>query len=278
MPKSKKSSSKKTAPKKEVQTSKKFSFDLKKIDLKKITIPEKFKPYTKILGMVVLIIGTFALIDLAVQYLNNDYSVAVVNGRRITTRRWHNDLEKTYGSTVASLLIEEEIIKAEAKAADISVEQEEIDKEIDRIIESIGGQEAFEAALEANNITLEELEEQIERDLLSQKILAPTLEYTEEEVKDFFNQYSDVIFPEETAALEEGELLDFEKYKEETEEIFIQQQVQMELDTWLMGKKSEYKIQDNSTAKPKYGFLTITTNIVNNLLDSIGGETEEVQE
>jgi hypothetical protein len=26
---------------------------------------------------------------------------------------------------------------------------------------------------------------------------------------------------------------------------------------WLSTKKAEYKIQDNSTAKPKYGFLKI---------------------
>jgi hypothetical protein len=132
----------------------------------------------------------------------------------------------------------------------------------------------FDSALEANNITLEELRDQIEVDLLSTEILEPTLEYTEDDVIEFFNQYSDVIFPEETAALEEGAKLDYETYKEETEEIYIQQQVQTERNTWLGEKYSEYKIQDNSTAKPKYGFLTITTNIVNNLLERIGGSEE----
>lgn len=269
MPKSKKSSSK-TASKAE-RKAKKFSMP----NLKKVNIPERFKPYLKILGMVVVIIGSFALIDLAVQYINNDYSVAVVNGKRISVKKWHDELEKTYGSTVASLLIEEQIIKAEAKEADLSVTKEEINEELDKIVESIGGQEAYEAALEANNITEGELKDQIESDLLSQKILKPTLEYTDEEVQEFFDQYSDVIFPEETATLEEGELLDYDKYKEETEEIFVQQQVQMELDTWLTEKKSEYRIQDNSTAKPKYGFLTITTNIVNNLIDNVGQDTTE---
>jgi hypothetical protein len=275
MPKTKKSSTKKTAPKKGKEILKKVSLDPKKIKVPKIVIPDNLKPVAKILGMVVLIIGSLALIDLAVQYLNNDYSVAVVNGSRISKRTWNDRLQKAYGSAVASQLIEDQIIKEEAKKADVTVSKEEIDTEIDRIVESIGGQEMFESALDANNITLEELRDQIEIDLLSTKILAPTLEYTEEDVKEFFNQYSDVIYPEETAALEEGELLDFEKNKERTEEIYIQQQVQTQRSSWLNEKMAEYKIQDNSTGKPKYGFLTITTNIVNNLLERVGNNNSE---
>ncbi|MDD4561381.1 MAG: hypothetical protein PHI80_03095, partial [Candidatus Dojkabacteria bacterium] len=108
------------------------------------------------------------------------------------------------------------------------------------------------------------------------KILTPTLEYEDEDVKDFFDQYSDVIFPTETAALEDGEKLDFDTFREETEEVFIQQEVQIQKSSWLSEKKAEYSVQDNSTDKPKYGFLTITTNIINNLLENLG--SKEVEE
>lgn len=274
MPKSKKSTSKKTAPKKKIDL-KKISIDPKKIKLPKVEVKGNLKPVLKIGGMVLLIIGSLALIDLAVQYLNNDYSVAVVNGTRISKNVWNDRLQKAYGSAVASQLIEDQIIKSEAKKADVSVSKEDIDKEVDRIVESIGGEELFNSALEANNITLAELKDQIEVDLLSTAILKPTLEYTEEDIKEFFNQYSDVIYPEETAALEEGAKLDFEKFKDDVEEVYVQQQVQAELNTWLGEKRAEYKIQDNSTGKPKYGFLTITTNIVNNLLDRLQNNSEE---
>jgi len=274
MPKSKKSTSKKTAPKKKIDL-KKISIDPKKIKLPKVEVKGNLKPVLKIGGMVLLIIGSLALIDLAVQYLNNDYSVAVVNGTRISKNVWNDRLQKAYGSAVASQLIEDQIIKSEAKKADVSVSKEDIDKEVDRIVESIGGEELFNSALEANNITLAELKDQIEVDLLSTAILKPTLEYTEEDVKEFFNQYSDVIYPEETAALEEGAKLDFEKFKDDVEEVYVQQQVQTELNTWLGERRAEYKIQDNSTGKPKYGFLTITTNIVNNLLDRLQNNSEE---
>jgi hypothetical protein len=274
MPKGKKSTKKKTAKKSTKEKGSK-KLDLKKVKLPKVKGLESLKPALKIVGIVILIVASLALIDLAVQYFNNDYSVAVVNGVRIPESKWHNRLETAYGSSVASQLIEEQIIRDEAKKQDISVDEGEIDAEMEKIVESIGGEELFEEALKANNITREELREQIEVDLLVAEILAPELEYEEEDVKEFFTQYSDVIFPEETAQLEEGELLDFEEYGEETENIFIQQEVQNRRTTWLSEKKNEYKIQDNSTSKPSYGFLTITTNIVNNLLEEMGGEETE---
>jgi hypothetical protein len=282
MPK-KKSTSKKTTPKKNNKMkdiTKKIDpkkIIPKKIDLKKVKLPkvkgmESLKPALKVVGIVLLIIASLALIDLGVQYLNNDYSVAVVDGNRISKNLWHDRLASAYGPSIASQLIDEEIITMEAKQADLSVTEEAVDEEIKLITESIGGEESFQAALAANNLSLEELREQIKMDLLATELLAPDLEYTEEDVKEFFDQYSDVIFPEETAGLEEGELLAFEDYKERTEEVFIQQEVQNYRATWLAEKRAEYKIQDNSTGKPEYGFLTITTNIINNLLDQVSGE------
>ena len=276
MPK-KKNTSKKTPPKKNKIKDTKNKIDPKKIDFKQVKLPkvegtESLRPVLKIVGTVVLIIASLALIDLGVQYINNDYSVAVVNGNRITKNQWYERLAAAYGPSIASQLIDEEIITMEAKNADVSVTEEAVDTEVDLIIESIGGQESFESALIASNISLEELRDQIRIDLLATKLLAPNLEYTEEDVKKFFDQYSDVIFPEETSALEEGELLAFEDYKDRTEEVYIQQEVQNYKATWLAEKRAEYKIQDNSTGKPEYGFLTITTNIINNLLDNISGE------
>lgn len=296
MPK-KKNTSKKTPPKKNKIKDTKNKIDPKKIipkkidpkkiipkkiDLKEVKLPkvegtESLQPVLKIVGIVVLIIASLALIDLGVQYINNDYSVAVVNGNRITKNQWYERLAAAYGPSIASQLIDEEIITMEAKKADVSVTDEAVDTEVDLIIESIGGQESFDSALVASNISLEELRDQIRIDLLATKLLAPNLEYTEEDVKKFFDQYSDVIFPEETSALEEGELLTFEDYKDRTEEVYVQQEVQNYKATWLAEKRAEYKIQDNSTGKPEYGFLTITTNIINNLLDNISGE-ETVEE
>ncbi len=260
----------KTAPKQEKKKFElpKIKFTFKKPDLSKLK-SLNYMPTLKIVGMIVIIVASFALIDLAVQYLNNDYSVAVVNGTRISKSKWHDRLEKAYGAAVAQELIEDQILKIEAKKSNISVSSEDIDKKVDEIRTSIGGEELLQSALVANNITMQELRDQIELDALYTKILAPTLEYTDDDLKDFFNQYSDVIFPDETDALEEGAKLDFDTYKDATKEVYIQQMVQTNKTSWLSDKKEEYKIQDNSSAKPKYGFLTTTVNIVNNIINDI---------
>lgn len=263
MAKVKKSTSKKPTTKKATKKTpkKKLNITFKKPNFKDM---DK-KAILKNVALVLILVGSFTLIDLAVQYLNNDYSVAVVNGSRVSEKEWHKLLEGAYGTAAAQQLIEEEIIKQEAKIADISIEEADIDAEVKKIVDSIGGQDLFESALEANNITLTELKYQIEVDLLTQEILKPELEYTAEDVKDFFDQYSDVLFPTETSLLEDGEKLIYDEYMTQTEETYIQQQVETNKITWLAAKKAEYKIQDNSIAKPSYGFLTTTRNIFKNI-------------
>lgn len=247
----------------------------KKTDFKSLLTNKSFKVFL----MVLVGVLAFGLVDFFFQYLNNDYSVAVVDGSRISTSEYHNRLEKQYGQTVAQSLIDEKLINLEAEKANIEVTEDEIKGKLDEIIESVGGQDAYDSALVANNITEEELKDQIKLDLISTKILTPTLEYTDDDVKAFFEQYSASIFPTETATLEEGEKLDFELYKDQVEEIYIQQQVQNEQYTWLSSLYSEYNIQNNSEAKPKYGFFTATVNIITNLLDQANSnETEETTE
>jgi|GEM_PF-699686 len=223
------------------------------------------KTVLKIVALVLIVVGSFALIDLGVQYLNNDYSVAIVNGTRISKSEWNKLLQQAYGQTAATQLIENEIIKLEAKKADVTASKEEIQSQVDQIVTSLGGQEQYEAALKANNLTDTELKKEIQLDILTTKLLTPTITYTDDDLKSFFNQYSAQMFPTETAALESGAKLDFDTYKAKTTTFYVQQQVSNTKATWLTSKKAEYKIQDNSTSKPTYGLFSTTANIFKNL-------------
>lgn len=236
---------------------------------------ESLKKYAKPVAIGVGVILAFILIDLFVQYLNNDYSIAVVNGSRISRDSYHKKLETLYGQTVAAQMIDEEIIKQEAKKADISATKAEIQEKLDAIISDVGGQEAYESVLKANGIEENALKDQLELNIITRKIMEPTLKYTDDDIKAFFDQYSSVIFPNETAALEEGAKLDYEQYKNETKEYFIQQQIEQEKPNWLDGLYAEYKIQDNSTEKPTYGVLKTTINIFKNLFSEINSNTEK---
>lgn len=260
------------------ETKKSFSIKIKKPTLKKIKIriqkPDfskikdiNWKPIVKIVGLVAIIVAGFGLIDLAVQYLNNDYSVAVVNGARIPKAKWYKAMESINGATVASQLIENEIITLEAKKSNVTASDEEITTKLNEIITQIGGQEMYQSALKANNLTEAELKDEIKLSILTTKILSPSITYTAEDVKNFFNQYSSSLFATETSALEKGAKLDYDQYKAKTEEYYMQQQIQVKKTSWIAEKKGQYRIQDNSVEKPKYGFLTTTINIINNLFN-----------
>lgn len=247
---------------------------IEKPDFKKMVSKKTTKTLVLVLAGVIL----FILIDLFVQYLNNGYSVAVVDGSRITTKEYHQRLENSYGQTIAEQLIEEKLIEMEASKQGVEVTEEEIEEQLQEVIDNIGGEEAYETALIQNNITEEDLKYQIKLDQLAVSILKPTLEYTEDDVKAFFEQYSSVLYPNETSALEEGEKLDYEEFKEGVEEIYIRQEVDNSRSTWLEGLRGEYKIQNNSASKPKYGVLSATINIVKNIFNDANSNEIEVTE
>jgi len=250
------------APKKTISI-KKPNIKIEKPNFKKMSSGKTIKTLLLVLAGVVI----FILIDLFVQYLNNGYSIAVVDGSRISTNEYHKRLENSYGQTISEQLIEEKLIQLEATKEGVEVTEEEIDNQLNEIIKNIGGEEAYTTALIQNNIKEEDLKFQIELDQLVVSILKPTLEYTDDDVKAFFEQYSSVLYPNETEALEEGAKLDYEQYKEDVEDIYIRQEVENAKSSWLEGLRSEYKIQNNANEKPKYGVLTATINIVKNIFN-----------
>lgn len=260
---------KKTTPKKKTVTKK--TTTTKKVVSLKDTIMEKINSnlllgaILKIVAIVVAIFLVVTLADYAVQYVRNERSVAVVNGKRISKAEWHRVLEKASGPAVAQSLINDSIVMLEAKKADVEVTQEEIDKRVEEVKESIGGEEAFNTAMKAANYELKDLEENIRIDMYYTKLIGPSIKYTDDDVKAFFEQYSNVLFAKETEALKEGEKLDYETYKEKTTEYYIAQMVSQEKQNWLLNKTEEYTIQDNSTEKPTYKFFGTINQIIKNL-------------
>lgn len=272
----------KTAPKK---TEKNVKTTSKKTEEKAKTTPKikkpdfaKYKKFVKPLVIAGAIVFSFVLIDLFVQYLNNDYSIAVVDGSRISKNAYNKKLDILYGQAVAKQMIDEEIIMQEATKANIEITKEEIQSELDALIEEVGGQEAYESILKANSISEKDLRSQIKLTLATQKILEPTITYTDEELKAFFDQYSAQLFKNESAALENGEKLDYESHKEKTKEEYLKNRVRQMQYVWINNLYGEYRIQDNTTAKPKYGFLTTTISIINNLTNSVNSNGEEIKE
>jgi len=264
---------------KKVSVNKQISF--KKPDFKNIWKSVKgvnWNPILKTLGLTLIILGSFIGVDLFVQYLNNDYSIAVVNGERVSKKEYYKLLDQAYGESISETLIEYSLIEQEAEIQGIELTQEELDTELQETIDYVGGEEAFEQLLINNGITKNDVVDQIRLSLLTTKILTPTLEYTDEDVKAFFDEYSNLIFPDESAALEEGELLDYDQYKDQTVKTYINQKVEEGKAAWLDGLKANAKIQNNAIEKPEYGLLTVTKNIINGLIDNANNNEEVTEE
>ena len=239
----------------------KKGFKFPKFDMKKLKLAElKSKKWFMPLVYVLIFVLAFGLVDFMVQYLNNGYSMAVVNGVRISKSEYYSRLDKAYGAQASSALIDEELILQEGAKQKVTVTQGDIDTKVADIKTSLGGDTQFQAALTANNITLSDLQRQIKLQIITTKILQPTLKYTEQDVIDFFNQNKATLYPAGA------------KYADNKTDVtnqFIAQKVDDAKTTWLATLRSQGKIQNNITAQPSYGLFKTTINVAKNEWNSM---------
>lgn len=134
-----------------------------------------------VLGGVVALAG-FTLTSAS----DNADVVAVVNGQPITRLEFYNRLEEMAGEQVLDQIITEMVIAQAEQSRGVPVSDEEVQAELDRIIESIGSEEAFYAELERYGITLERLLYEIRLDLILTKLSRQGVEISDEEIAAFF--------------------------------------------------------------------------------------------
>ncbi|MBZ2174414.1 peptidylprolyl isomerase [Schnuerera sp. xch1] len=145
------------------------------------------------LVIAVVLIAT-TIITIAVnqkQNGSNNSVVASVGGEQITKDDLYDLLVKQYGQQGVNTLVTNKIIELEAKKQKIVIKDEEIQKETDTMIESLGGKESFDMALEYSGLTLEDLQDNIKTELYRKKLLEPEIKITEEEMKNYFKQNKD---------------------------------------------------------------------------------------
>jgi parvulin-like peptidyl-prolyl isomerase len=134
--------------------------------------------------------------------------VATVNGEEITNADLQAQLEqakqmvsqqgldideKQLKERVLDQMIGNVLIKQKAKEEGITVKQSEINAEINKVKENLGGEEAFNKQLKNADITMDELEELTREQLLSQEyvesqVAEEELKVSDKEIKNFFNQ------------------------------------------------------------------------------------------
>ncbi|MEK4762482.1 peptidylprolyl isomerase [Viridibacillus sp. FSL E2-0187] len=162
-------------------------------------IPEDKKGRGKRLILVIGIplILLMALITYYVTVPKTDDYVAKINGEKITQSELNKELVSQYGTDVLSTLITNKVIELEAVKKKITVSDKEIQAELDDLQNSYGGKEAFEAALESNVMTLQDAKDNIKTYLTTTKLIEPTIDITEKELKTYFKENKDTFSQEE---------------------------------------------------------------------------------
>jgi foldase protein PrsA len=255
MAKSKKSATRSKSNSKKKNTSpktKKFSFKVKK---------ENMGKSLKTLGFwIVLFFVSLVIVDYVVQYLNYHASVAVVNGERISRRDFYEDLEQSYGTTVVGQMIDEALVYQEADKQEVEIAQEDIDTEIENLEEEYGGEDVLNEELKAIGITREQLRYQIETTLLVKELLKDETSFTEDEAKEYFEEYKDSLYPND-------EDVTFEEVQDEVEEYLRDQKLSEAVSPWLSNLKSDASIQNNIDDPKDYGFLGITRDFLSGMFE-----------
>ena len=118
-------------------------------------------------------------------------TAASVNGEKITKEELDTKLTEMYGADILDSLITNKVIEMEAAKEKVKVTGNEIDEELTKLQESYGGEEAFAAALEQNQVSMDRIREDIEIYLLAEKMIGASIDVSEEEMKTYFEENKD---------------------------------------------------------------------------------------
>ncbi|MBY0011087.1 peptidylprolyl isomerase [Paenibacillus typhae] len=118
---------------------------------------------------------------------DNSVAVATVNGTDITKAQLYDKLVEAGGESTLQNLITTTLVDQEAKKANITVTDEDINAEIEDLKTQFGGEDALNSALAQSSMTLDDLKAQMPLQVEIRKLLEPKVTVTDEDIKTYFN-------------------------------------------------------------------------------------------
>lgn len=167
-------------------------------------------------------------------YFKGLFIVATVNGQPITRLAVIGELEKRGGNQAVDSLITRELIQQEGKRQNVSVTEKEMDDEIKKLEESLGGKEAFEQLLQLQGLSRSDLKEQVRMQKLVEKMLAGQIQVTEKEVDEYIEKNKETLLKNTT---------DSASLKTNVTQQLKQQKLSEKLKPWLDSLKQKAKIR-----------------------------------
>lgn len=142
----------------------------------------------------ILIIAAILIYAMVV---STDKTVASVGGEKIKEAELQDTLVKNYGAETVDQLITDKIVELEADKEGIKITDKEIQKEIDTLAESYGGEDALKEQLEASGSSLASLKQDIVVYLHTKKLVEPRITVTDDEISAYFEENKDTFAQEE---------------------------------------------------------------------------------
>jgi len=219
---------KKTSSKK---TNKSVASKVVKDEVKKIT--RKPKISKKFVANLVLVVAIVGLIALFVYNKKELFVAATVNGKPITRLDLIKELEKQGGKQTLDTMVTKSLLRQEAVKKGIVVSKEDLDKEKDSLkknIESSG--QTWEQFLQYQNLTEEQLNEELSLRVMLNKLLAEKVNVTEDEITTYLEQNS-----------QEGQDNTNKDLRDQTKEQLKNQKMSSESQTFLENLKKGARVQ-----------------------------------
>jgi len=137
------------------------------------------------------------LIIISMTGCKSEEIVAKVDNVNITKDELYDLLVGQYGPQALNSLIGERIVELELKKQDVEVTDEEVQAELNELMEYYGGEVTFNQAMANQGVTMEDMKSGITMNMQINKLLAPGITITEEEIIEFFEENKDYLAEEE---------------------------------------------------------------------------------
>lgn len=182
--------------------------------------------------LLVLIIGSLAFF-LARRY-RGLIIAATVNSTPISRIELNQKLNERYGKSVLDEMVNTALIKDLARQNDITVTEEDVKSERQKIVDNLGGEEALNTTLEQYGMTSTEFEERLKSVSLERKLsdkLFP-VEISDADAQKFYEDNKDAMGGKS-----------FEELKADIVDNLKQQKQQQQFSDWFKQEKDKAKIQ-----------------------------------
>ena len=201
---------------------------IKKLPFK---LDKKNTIFAKKIGIVIL---AGVAVFLLGKKFKSQFIVATVNRQVISRWSLNRSLMETYGATTLDELVNKSLLKDLAKENGVKITEEDIQAEIDSLIESLGGQEAFEQTLEQYQLTADDLKDRISVSLTQEKLAEEVaqVEIADEQVRSYYDT-NESLFTEQT----------FEEAEISIRDMLYQQELQETFNSWFQIQKDQATVK-----------------------------------